>query len=82
MIARVPQFKTDAPNHFVFDMMRAYVRQFLPNKKPMSADTPGFKILAREPSVAVDFTTHPKAKGSTGMYFRRVCFCTIWHTRD
>eukprot|EP00934_Nitzschia_sp_Nitz4_P005771 Nitzschia sp. Nitz4//scaffold287_size23745//3850//5511//NITZ4_008457-RA/size23745-processed-gene-0.35-mRNA-1//-1//CDS//3329545760//5761//frame0 len=47
--------KTDAPSSVVWDVMRTWVAQNPPKKQP-STDSPGALILAKQPSVEVDFT--------------------------
>ncbi len=47
--------KTNAPNHVVWDIVRAWAKEN-PPKKPLPEDSAGAKIMAMAPTIPVDFT--------------------------
>jgi len=53
--------KTDAPNSFLWDILRVWIQQN-PNKKQPEKDSPAEKILAVEPVSKIDFTIPPDLK--------------------
>lgn len=61
--------KTDAPPSAVFDVMRCYVRDVAPPKKPSEPDSLAARIMARQPAFTADFTRRDEAKPSKGPRF-------------
>ncbi|SAL98380.1 hypothetical protein [Absidia glauca] len=53
--------KTNAPSLVVWDILRAYVKTHPVVMANISKDDPARNILAKEPSITVDFTRHPDA---------------------
>ncbi|KAI8359941.1 N2,N2-dimethylguanosine tRNA methyltransferase [Choanephora cucurbitarum] len=53
--------KTDAPSHVMWDIMRAWVKKNPVVMNNISENSPARTILAKEPTIEVDFTRHPKA---------------------
>ncbi|KAI8138257.1 N2,N2-dimethylguanosine tRNA methyltransferase [Fennellomyces sp. T-0311] len=57
--------KTDAPSEIVWDVMRAYVKKKPVVMSNIAENSPARAILAKEPSIKVDFTRHPDAKSES-----------------
>ena len=53
--------KTDAPSSVMWDIMRAWVKIHPVVMNNIAENSPARKILAKEPTIEVDFTKHPKA---------------------
>jgi len=54
--------KTTAPLTFLWDMLRTQAKQ--DEKDPLKnlhPDSPGYKIMSKEPTALIDFTPHPQA---------------------
>lgn len=51
--------KTDAPPGFVWDVVRAWEKQYPANKSKMPDDRPGKRILTQESQNEVSFELHP-----------------------
>ncbi|KAJ0407756.1 hypothetical protein P43SY_009093 [Pythium insidiosum] len=65
---KVPDaIKTNAPNHVMWDIMRCWVKKHPLNKKREGQETPGSRILAKEPEFEANFSfkrpaSHEKPK--------------------
>ncbi|KAI8085240.1 N2,N2-dimethylguanosine tRNA methyltransferase [Thamnidium elegans] len=53
--------KTDAPSHVMWDIMRAWVKKNPVVMNNIAENSPARAILAKEPTIEVDFTRHPNA---------------------
>jgi tRNA (guanine26-N2/guanine27-N2)-dimethyltransferase len=53
--------KTDAPSNVMWDIMRAWVKKHPVVMNNIAENSPARTILAKEPTIQVDFTKHPKA---------------------
>jgi tRNA (guanine26-N2/guanine27-N2)-dimethyltransferase len=53
--------KTDAPSNVMWDIMRAWVKKNPVVMNNIAENSPARVILAKEPTIQVDFTRHPKA---------------------
>jgi len=53
--------KTDAPASFIWDLMRAWVKEAAVNPKRMVEGSVSQKILSVEPKTEIDFSPHPEA---------------------
>ncbi|KAI7860977.1 N2,N2-dimethylguanosine tRNA methyltransferase [Circinella umbellata] len=53
--------KTDAPSHIMWDILRAFVKKHPVTMANIAENSPARAILAKEPSIEVDFTRHPDA---------------------
>lgn len=53
--------KTNAPSSVMWDIMRAWVKKCPVVMNNIPENSPARAILAKEPSIEVDFTRHPKA---------------------
>ncbi len=53
--------KTNAPNEFIWDMMRAWEKLHPTNREKLSPDSVAYKILSAESKVPVSFNVHPEA---------------------
>ncbi|KAK4519593.1 uncharacterized protein ATC70_009830 [Mucor velutinosus] len=53
--------KTDAPSPVVWDIMRAWVKKNPVVMNNIPENSPARTLLAKEPTITVDFTRHPKA---------------------
>jgi len=51
-------FKTDAPNHVVWDILRCWVKQKPVTKKNIKENDPSLKILSKEPELKANFSIH------------------------
>ncbi|DAZ98251.1 TPA: hypothetical protein N0F65_008936 [Lagenidium giganteum] len=59
---KVPDaIKTTAPNDVMWDIMRCWVKKHPLNKKREGQETPGSRILAKEPKIEADFTSRRPA---------------------
>ncbi|TMW57134.1 hypothetical protein Poli38472_003059 [Pythium oligandrum] len=55
---KVPDaIKTTAPNHVIWDIMRCWVKKHPLNKKREGQETPGSRILAKEPQLEANFSS-------------------------
>ncbi|CAO3595152.1 unnamed protein product [Absidia cylindrospora] len=54
--------KTNAPPIVVWDILREFVKKHPVVMANIDEDSPARRILAKEPTTAVDFTRHPNAK--------------------
>jgi tRNA (guanine26-N2/guanine27-N2)-dimethyltransferase len=57
--------KTDAPASVIWDIFRAWVKKNPVVMKNIAENSPARKILAKEPSIEVDFTKHPEASAES-----------------
>eukprot|EP01135_Chromosphaera_perkinsii_P000831 Nk52_evm119s151 gene=Nk52_evmTU119s151 len=53
--------KTDCPTEMLWDIMRCWVKKNPLTAKRKAMDTPGNRILSKEPTIEADFTINPKA---------------------
>ncbi|KAI7900790.1 N2,N2-dimethylguanosine tRNA methyltransferase [Cokeromyces recurvatus] len=53
--------KTNAPPSVMWDIMRAWVKKHPVVMNNIAENSPARRILAKEPTIEVDFTRHPKA---------------------
>lgn len=53
--------KTDAPSSVMWDIMRAWVKKHPVVMNNIAENSPARTILAKEPTIEVNFTKHPKA---------------------
>ncbi|XP_070580611.1 tRNA (guanine(26)-N(2))-dimethyltransferase-like isoform X2 [Ptychodera flava] len=54
-------FKTDAPSHVIWDIMRAWVKLNPVKQERLTDGNPATKILSQEPSIEVSFSPLPAA---------------------
>ncbi|KAI9249791.1 N2,N2-dimethylguanosine tRNA methyltransferase [Phascolomyces articulosus] len=53
--------KTDAPSHILWDILRAFVKKHPVTMANIAENSPARAILAKEPSIEVNFKRHPDA---------------------
>ncbi|KAL3866784.1 hypothetical protein ACJMK2_044054 [Sinanodonta woodiana] len=53
--------KTDAPNHVIWDIMRAWIKGHPIHERHLKPGTPSAAILAKEATINVNFDIHPEA---------------------
>ncbi|KAI3660194.1 hypothetical protein MP638_004468 [Amoeboaphelidium occidentale] len=53
--------KTDAPPSVIWEIMRTWAKESGASEKNLAAQSPGFKIRAVQPKLAVSFKEHPNA---------------------
>lgn len=53
--------KTNAPNDFVWDILRAWIEKTSVKLDKYPAESPIRRILAKSPKHSINFCTHPKS---------------------